>query len=55
MTDAEAAWLGMPLADRTSWESGGGVPDDIALAEIPHMPLGMHLPALRAFVSGEVH
>ncbi|MEU6010228.1 hypothetical protein [Streptomyces sp. NPDC047453] len=31
-----------------------GVPYAIALAEITAMPLGMDLPALRAFVSGEV-
>ncbi|GAA2220723.1 hypothetical protein [Streptomyces indiaensis] len=32
-----------------------GAPDAIALAEITRMPLGMHLPALRASVSGEVY
>ncbi|MFF4843699.1 S1 domain-containing protein [Streptomyces collinus] len=31
-----------------------GVPNAIALAEITAMPLGMDLPALGAFVSGEV-
>ncbi|WP_148837169.1 hypothetical protein [Streptomyces sp. sk2.1] len=55
MKDAEASWLCTLLADRPSWEGGDGVPDGMALAEITCMPLGMELPALGAFVSGEVY
>ncbi|MGW5462208.1 hypothetical protein [Streptomyces sp. NPDC003996] len=54
----EATVAALPVEARITGEVIGrqryGVPNAVALAEITAMPRGMDLPALGAFVSGEV-